>query len=32
MLRRFEQHLLDCDWTTVQEGVEVKKIASEDGQ
>jgi transposase len=32
MLRRFEQHLLDCDWTSVQEGVEVKKIASDDGQ
>jgi transposase len=32
MLRRFEQHLLDADWITVQEGVEVKKIASDDGQ
>jgi transposase len=32
MLRRFEQHLLDGAWTTVQEGVEVKKIASDDGQ
>jgi transposase len=32
MLRRFEQHLLESDWTTVQEGVEVKKIASDDGQ
>jgi transposase len=32
MLRRFEQHLLECDWITVQEGVEVKKIASDDGQ
>lgn len=32
MLRRFEQHLLDCDWTEVQAGVDVKHIASEDGQ
>lgn len=31
MLRRFEQHLLDLDWTEVQEGVEVKRIASDDG-
>lgn len=32
MLRHFEQHLLDCDWTEVQPGVEVKQIASADGQ
>lgn len=32
MLRHFEQHLLDCDWTEVQPGVEVKQIASDDGQ
>jgi transposase len=32
MLRQFEQHLLEQDWTTVQEGVEVKRIASEDHQ
>jgi transposase len=32
MLRRFEQHLLDQDWTEVQAGVEVKRIASNDGQ
>jgi transposase len=31
MLRRFEQHLLEGDWTAVQEGVEVKKIAADDG-
>lgn len=31
MLRQFEQHLLDCDWTEVQAGVEVKQIASGDG-
>lgn len=31
MLRRFEQHLVEQDWTQVQDGVEVKKIASEDG-
>lgn len=31
MLRRFEQHLAGQDWTQVQDGVEVKKIASEDG-
>jgi transposase len=32
MLRRFEEHLLDCTWTEVQAGVEVKHIASGDGQ
>lgn len=31
-LRRFEQHLVEGDWTAVQDGVEVKKIASDDGQ
>ena len=32
MLRRFEQHLLEQDWAEVQAGVEVKRIASADGQ
>jgi len=32
MLRRFEQHLLEEDWAFVQAGVEVKRIASDDGQ
>lgn len=31
MLRHFEQHLLDSDWSEVQAGVEVKRIASADG-
>jgi transposase len=32
MLRKFEQHLTEQDWTQVREGVEVKRIASDDGQ
>lgn len=32
MLRKFERHLLDQEWDEVQAGVEVKRIASEDGQ
>jgi transposase len=32
MLRKFEQHLTERDWTRVREGVEVKRIASDDGQ
>lgn len=31
-LRKFERHLLEQDWSKVQAGVEVKRIASEDGQ
>ena len=31
MLRQFERHLTDHDWTEVQSGVEVKKVASADG-
>jgi transposase len=31
MLRRFEQHLVEGDWQTVQEGVEVKLVPSPDG-
>jgi transposase len=31
MLRRFEQHLTEHDWTEVQSGVEVKKVSSDDG-
>jgi len=32
MLRKFERHLLEQDWSEVQAGVEVKRIASADGQ
>lgn len=32
MLRQFEQHLADQDWTEAQAGVEVKLIPSPDGQ
>ncbi len=31
MLRQFEQHLTDQDWTTAQAGVEVKLVPSPDG-
>lgn len=31
MLRRFERHLAEGDWQTVQEGVEVKLVPSPDG-
>lgn len=31
-LRRFEQHLLDQDWTEVQPGVDVKKVAGDTDQ
>ena len=31
MLRRFERHLLEGDWQTVQEGVEVKLVPSPEG-
>jgi transposase len=31
LLRQFEQHLLEQDWTTVQAGVEVKLVAGLDG-
>ena len=31
-LRRFEQHLLEQDWTEVQPGVEVKRVAGEDAR
>jgi transposase len=31
MLRQFEQHLTDQDWTLAQEGVEVKLVSSPDG-
>lgn len=31
MLRQFEQHLSDNDWTTAQAGVEVKLVPSPDG-
>ena len=31
MLRQFEQHLTDKDWTTAQAGVEVKLVPSPDG-
>lgn len=32
MLRQFEQHLVDEDWTEAQAGVEVKLVSSPDGQ
>ena len=32
MLKAFERHLLDQNWTEVQEGIEVKLVASPDGQ
>lgn len=32
MLRRFEQHLAEQDWTTAQAGVEVKLVPSPDGE
>ncbi len=32
MLKRFEQYLLSKDWTEVQEGIEVKLVASPEGQ
>jgi transposase len=32
MLRKFEHHLLEQDWSEVQAGVEVKRVASEEGQ
>jgi transposase len=32
MLRRFEHHLLNKDWTEVQEGIEVKLVGSGDGR
>ena len=32
MLRQFEQHLLEEDWTEAQAGVEVKLVSSPDGQ
>jgi transposase len=31
-LRRFEQHLLEQDWTEVQPGVEVKRVAGDSAQ
>ena len=31
-LRRFEQHLLDQDWTEVQPGVDVKRVAGDHDQ
>ena len=31
-LRRFEQHLLDQDWTEVQPGVDVKRVAGDTDQ
>jgi transposase len=31
-LRKFEQHLLDQDWTEVQAGVEVKRVAGDTDQ
>jgi transposase len=31
MLRQFEQHLAEHDWTTAQEGVEVKLVPGPDG-
>ena len=31
-LRRFEQHLLEQDWTEVQPGVEVKRVAGDSDQ
>ncbi len=31
MLREFEQHLTEQDWTTAQEGVEVKLVPAPDG-
>lgn len=31
MLRQFEKHLLEKDWHTVQEGIEVKLVPSPDG-
>lgn len=32
MLRQFEQHLTEQDWTVAQEGVEVKLVPAPDGQ
>jgi hypothetical protein len=32
MLRQFERHLTEQDWTEVQSGVEVKQVVSADGQ
>jgi transposase len=32
MLRQFEQHLTEQDWTTAQEGVEVKLVPAPDGE
>jgi transposase len=32
MLREFEQHLTEQDWTVAQEGVEVKLVPAPDGQ
>jgi transposase len=32
LLKGFEQHLLDQDWTEVQAGIEVKLVACPDGQ
>ena len=32
LLRQFEQHLTDQDWTTAQEGVEVKLVPGPDGE
>lgn len=32
MLRQFEQHLVDQDWTEAQAGVQVKLVPSPDGQ
>jgi len=32
MLRQFEQHLVEANWTEAQEGVEVKLVPSPDGE
>lgn len=32
MLRQFEQHLTEADWTVAQEGVEVKRVDGPDGE
>jgi len=32
MLKRFERHLMECDWHEVQEGVEVRLVPAPDGQ
>ena len=32
MLRQFEQHLTEQDWTVAQEGVEVKLVPGPDGE